>query len=688
MASTMPAIQATRRASLAALLRVVGPAAALYAVASCSSSDPAPPSNAAAEAGFDAPDTRDGWTADARAPDAADAPDAPDAAAPPCVPTVHAPASLSVASMGLHLGCGQANSDSDGGDTLWVQSCEGVSEACVSIPVEGRYQLDIAAFGDGSGVAPTLQLGVDGVYTDDHSVAVEWPSAQPPLSTVILLAHLTAGPHRIQLRRPAAGGSDGGPSGAAGVLSLGTLAISDPAPPPAPDPVPDAYWNDVPLTWYPVDGLAAPVPFQPLPTGEGPAEPTVHVGVVGMPRSGDPSSWALNSNGYAEYTVVFPNPGPYDFDVWAYGDSFQGAPRLQLSIDGAAVGTVSVPASALTKYSFHAPQVTAGAHQVEVLFPNDLLGSGDRNLVVNAVDITEPGIAGSEELIDNGVGGQTGVGQYAYGPDSAGPPTGQAIGFDNSVVFSNSNVFPQTTRNVYVYVPTAVDRSKANAVMVLQDGLGYCGPVAAVLDHLIAEGAMPPTVAVCSSPGALQASTASCQAGDNDCERSFEYDSVNDRYFHFVVDELLPFVSQADGLTFTTDPTQRGIGGGSSGGIAAFTVGWFHPESFQKIYTSSASFADIRQHGGNQYQAMILANTSPPPLRVTMVAGTHDFDCFGNVGPSCQGNPHAWADANKRIAAALNAKGYAYRFQFGSETHIGALAVTTLPDDLRWLWSK
>ena len=294
---------------------------------------------------------------------------------------------------------------------------------------------------------------------------------------------------------------------------------------------------------------------------------------------------------------------------------------------------------------------------------------------------------GSEERIDNGVNGQLGVGDYSYGPESAGPATGRTLGFDDSVDFTTSAVFPNTKRKVYVYIPTAVDLSKPTAFMVFQDGLTYCDPVAPVFDHLIAAGAMPPTIAICSSPGALSADTAACSALDDDCERSFEYDSVDDHYFHYVVDELLPFVSTKYGLTLTADPEQRGIGGGSSGGIAAFTVGWFHPESFRKIYTSSASFTDIRLHGGNRYPDMI--RKSPKlPLRVTLVAGTHDFDCFGNVGADCKGDPHAWADANKRVAAALTAVGYSHRFQFGSETHVGALAATTMPDDLRWLWSK
>ncbi|MCA1647850.1 MAG: hypothetical protein LC797_21100 [Chloroflexi bacterium] len=608
--------------------------------------------------------------------------DGPEVSPLPCAPALGLPYMAPVASLAVHSGCGEARTDDNTGEVSWVQPCEGVAEACVRVPTDGRYEIDVAAFGDGS-APPTLQIGIDGVYSDQRMVAVEWSAPTPPLSTYLSLAHLTAGPHRIELRRGA------GPGGA---LFLESLAVSAPPPPPAPDAGPDEYWSDVPLTWYPVDNLDAPIPRQALATDKEAPEPTVHVGAVGMPRSGDALSWAFNSNGYAETTVVFPNDGPYDFDVWAYGDTFVRPPQMQVAIDGEPIGSVEVPASTLTKYSFHAANVTAGAHLVEVSFPNDLLGSGDRNLVVNAVDITEPGAA-SEERIDNGVGGQIGVGVYQYGPDSAGPAMGKWFGIDwtthtSTVTFSASTVFPNTTRNVYVYVPTAVDASTPTAFMVFQDGLSYCSGMSNVFDHLIAEKAMPPTIAICASPGSLSVSTASCAAGDDDCERSFEYDSVDDRYFQFVVNDLLPFASNLAGVTLTADPEQRGIGGGSSGGIAAFTVGWLHPESFRKIYTSSASFADIRHHGGDQYPAMIRARSETLPLRITMVAGTHDFDCFGNVAPNCGGDPHAWADANKRVAAALHAKGYPYRFQFGSETHVGALANTTEPDDLRWLWSK
>lgn len=79
--------------------------------------------------------------------------------------------------------------------------------------------------------------------------------------------------------------------------------------------------------------------------------------------------------------------------------------------------------------------------------------------------------------------------------------------------------------------------------------------------------------------------------------------------------------------------------------------------------------------GGDKYPALI-GMAEPKPLRVFLVSGTGDLiNGAGN-----------WAEANKKMAAALKAKAYHYRFVFGEGSHTPTHAGANLPATLKWLW--
>jgi enterochelin esterase-like enzyme len=156
----------------------------------------------------------------------------------------------------------------------------------------------------------------------------------------------------------------------------------------------------------------------------------------------------------------------------------------------------------------------------------------------------------------------------------------------------------------------------------------------------------------------------------------------------FVETELLPRVAQEVGVTLTDDPDGRAAMGGSSGGAAAFTMGWFAPDKYRRILTYSGSFTDLQPsavfpHGAWGYHESLIARSPRQPLRVALSAGEHDLDL--NDDTHTRRN---WLAANEAMAKALAAKGYAWRYVFakGAE-HVDFAAIEqTLPDDLRWLW--
>lgn len=172
--------------------------------------------------------------------------------------------------------------------------------------------------------------------------------------------------------------------------------------------------------------------------------------------------------------------------------------------------------------------------------------------------------------------------EYPVHPDSLQKP-GVPEGTIKKGTFDRSKLYPGTVRDYWVYVPKQYDGSKPAALMVFQDGGGYVRReggtnVPNVFDNLIASGEMPVTIGVFINPGVIPPKNEQSQARFN---RSFEYDSVDDRYSKFLIDEFLPFLESEHALKISTNPNDRGICGSSSGGICAFNVAWQRPDSFR-----------------------------------------------------------------------------------------------------------
>ncbi len=65
----------------------------------------------------------------------------------------------------------------------------------------------------------------------------------------------------------------------------------------------------------------------------------------------------------------------------------------------------------------------------------------------------------------------------------------------------------------------------------------------------------------------------------------------------------------------------HGIGGSSSGAIAAFTVAWQRPNDFRKVLSNVGSFVDLQ--GGYVYPDLVLASEKKP-IRVFLCDGRND----------------------------------------------------------------
>jgi enterochelin esterase-like enzyme len=237
------------------------------------------------------------------------------------------------------------------------------------------------------------------------------------------------------------------------------------------------------------------------------------------------------------------------------------------------------------------------------------------------------------------------------------------------------------TRRVWVYVPSQYVAGTPAPFLVVQDGGSYAARLTNILDNMIADHRLPALIAIMINSGGGDAQGS---------ERGLEYDTVSGQYAGFIETEVLPRISRDYQITFTRDPDGRAAMGGSSGGAAAFTMGWFHPELYHRILTYSGTFVNQQSplnpaspHGAWEYHEHLIAQSAPKPLRIWMQVGEND-----NHSNDPENTYHNWVLANQRMAAALQARGYHYQFVFCKGAgHVDGKAVAqTLPGALAWLW--
>ena len=202
-----------------------------------------------------------------------------------------------------------------------------------------------------------------------------------------------------------------------------------------------------------------------------------------------------------------------------------------------------------------------------------------------------------------------------------------------------------------------------------------------VLDNLIDRREIPVMLAVFINPGRTpeQPEPTPQEWGDRTTNRPTEYNSLDDRYARVIVNELMPALYKD--YAISKDPEQHGIGGASSGAIAAFTVAWERPNDFRKVLSLIGSFTNLR--GGHAY-ADIVRKSDKKPIRIFMQDGRNDNRGVGRGGTYDQ--TRDWFYQNVQLMKALAEKGYDLNYQWGigrhSQKHGGAI----LPDMLRWLW--
>ncbi len=232
-----------------------------------------------------------------------------------------------------------------------------------------------------------------------------------------------------------------------------------------------------------------------------------------------------------------------------------------------------------------------------------------------------------------------------------------------------SKIYPGAEHQVTLYVPAQYDKNTPACVMIFQDGLGFNAPT--VFDNLIAKKQMPVCVAIGVAPGVAPPGGPDPANALPRYNRSVEYDTPDDTYARFLLDEVLPEIGKT--VNLSKSPDDRALCGGSSGGIAAFTAAWERPDQFHRVYSVIGSFTDLA--GGDTYPSKI-RKSEPKPLRVFLQDNDRDQDIYSG----------SWPLANQEVAASLKYAGYDYQFVVGQGGHDGRPGSQIFPTVLRWLW--
>ncbi len=140
-----------------------------------------------------------------------------------------------------------------------------------------------------------------------------------------------------------------------------------------------------------------------------------------------------------------------------------------------------------------------------------------------------------------------------------------------------------------------------------------------------------------------------------------------------VVDELLPVLSKE--YNISKDPERHGIGGASSGAIAAFTVAWERPDHFRKVLSMVGSFSNLR--GGYVYPEAV-RKSDKKPIRIFLQDGRNDNRAADET--------RDWFYQNVRLMQALTEKGYDVNYAWGMNKHGQKMGGAIMPEMMRWLW--
>jgi enterochelin esterase family protein len=271
------------------------------------------------------------------------------------------------------------------------------------------------------------------------------------------------------------------------------------------------------------------------------------------------------------------------------------------------------------------------------LFPRDEEIPGDREFVESIIELPD-------------------APQQPWAERRPGVPAGQVeMHRLESAILGNA-------RRVWVYTPPGYTRQgEPYGLVVLFDGLAYVVvvPTPTTLDNLLAEGLLPPLVAIIVDSLGQETRTRELL-----CHPPFA---------EFLAHELIPWARER--YHVTTRPERTFVGGSSAGGVAAAFAAFQHPEIFGNVLSQSGWFLWPERENEHGWLIRQYAISQRLPLRFYLDVGMLENQRTRGAGPSP-------LHSNRHMRDVLQAKGYPVCYTELNSAHDYLVWRGTLADGL------
>lgn len=265
----------------------------------------------------------------------------------------------------------------------------------------------------------------------------------------------------------------------------------------------------------------------------------------------------------------------------------------------------------------------------------------------------------------------------AYTPEHYAKP-GTPQGKLTPKLSHTSRIYEGMKADYWIYTPAQYQPGTPAAVMFWTDGEVHINRDSGsralnVWDNLTHEKKIPVMIQVLVSPG---------MQGERRL-RSVQYDSVDDRFARYVLEEILPEVAKTHNLR--QDGYSRAIAGDSSGAICALNAAWWRPNEFSRVLLRIGSFTSIQwqrradgltQKDGGEIFPYLIRKSPKKNLRIWSQDGFGDLE-----------NDHgSWPATNLALANSFKLMGYDFKMSWGNGTHSRNGGNVEMAEEMVWLW--